>query len=330
MNPLQALLRFGGIPSHLGGWLLLLWLPFFAGAAEYPPAGVEMRLQRVSEHVYYVQGAAGIATENEGFISNAAVVVTSQGLVIVDTLGSPSLAVRFLALAREVTDQPVRVVVLTHYHADHIYGLQVFQDLGAEILAPAGFEAYLDSPASAERLAERRQSLAPWVNDQTRLVRPGRVIGEDTVLELGEIRLRLGYLGAAHSDGDLSVLVEPDQVLISGDILFEGRIPFTGGADTRRWIQVLEGLQREGLRGLIPGHGPAATDPETAIGATLGYLRYTRERMAAAVAEMIPFDEAYGSTDWSAFARLPAFEATHRRNAYGIYLALEQESLQGQ
>jgi glyoxylase-like metal-dependent hydrolase (beta-lactamase superfamily II) len=310
--------------------LLLLLSSLTAYAADYPASTVDMQLQRVSERVYYVQGAAGIATDNEGFISNAAAIITSEGVVLVDALGSPSLAERFLALVREVTDKPLRSVIVTHYHADHIYGLQVFKDLGAEIIAPAGFQDYLDSPASTDRLAERRISLFPWVNDETRLVRPDRVIVEDTVLELGDTTLKIGYLGAAHSDGDLTVLVEPDRVLISGDIIFEGRVPFTGSADTRHWLAVLEGLERQGLEGLIPGHGPAATDPEAALSATLRYLRATRKAMADAVEEMVPFAEAYEAADWSEFEHLPAFDATHRRNAYGIYLSLEQESLAGE
>jgi len=309
--------------------LLLLWIPFTAGVAAYPPATVDMKLTRVSERVYYVQGAAGVATDNQGFISNAAAIVTSEGLVVVDALGSPSLAERLLELLREVTDKPVVRVILTHYHADHIYGLQVFEDLGAEIIAPGGFQDYLDAPTAAERLAERRVSLSPWVNESTRLVRPGRVIAEDSVLAMGDTTLKIGYLGAAHSDGDLTVLVEPDRVLISGDIIFEGRVPFTGNADTRHWLTVLEGLEQEGLAGLIPGHGPAATDPAEAVRATVRYLRYTREKMGEAVDEMTPFAEAYEATDWSEFSQLPAFEATHRRNAYGIYLSMEQESLQG-
>ena len=306
---------------------LLLSLPLLAVAATYPPATVDMKLQKVSEHVYYVQGAAGVATDNQGFISNASAIVTSEGVVVVDALGSPSLAERFLALLREVTDKPVVMAIVTHYHADHIYGLQVFKDLGAEVIAPGGFQDYLDAPIAAERLAERRISLYPWVNDDTRLVRPDRVIVEDTVLTLGDTTLRIGYLGPAHSDGDLTVLVEPDRVLISGDIIFEGRVPFTGGADTRHWLSVLESLEQDGLKGLIPGHGPAASDPQEALRATVDYLRYTREKMAAAVDEMISFADAYEATDWSAFSDLPAFEATHRRNAYGIYLSLEQESL---
>jgi len=201
--------------------------------------------------------------------------------------------------------------------------------LGAEIIAPGGFHDYLDAPAATDRLEERRISLYPWVNENTRLVRPDRVITEDTVLPLGDVTLKIGYLGAAHSDGDLTVLVEPDRVLISGDIIFEGRVPFTGSADTRHWLTVLEGLEQEGLNGLIPGHGPAASDPQEAVRATLGYLRYTREKMGEAVEEMIPFADAYEGTDWTEFSHLPAFDATHRRNAYGIYLSLEQESLTG-
>jgi glyoxylase-like metal-dependent hydrolase (beta-lactamase superfamily II) len=309
---------------------LLLLLPCAASASQYPPATVDMALEQVSEHVYYVRGASGVATENEGFISNAAAVITGEGVVIVDALGSPSLAERFLGLVREVSDEPVVKVILTHYHADHIYGLQVFKDLGAEIIAPGGSNHYLDASAATDRLEERRISLYPWVNEDTRLVPPDRMITEDTALTIGGVTLSLGYLGAAHSDGDLTVLVDPDRVLISGDIIFEGRIPFTGSADTRHWLTVLEGLERGGLSGLIPGHGPAASDPPEAVSATLHYLRYTREKMGGAVEEMVPFAEAYEEADWSEFSHVPAFDATHRRNAYGIYLSLEQEALQGE
>ena len=308
--------------------ILLYLLAATAGAATYPPVTVDMALQRVSEHVYYVQGAAGTATENQGFISNAAAIVTDKGLVIVDTLGSPPLAQRFLDLLGQVTDKPVLTVITTHYHADHIYGLQVFQDLGARVLAPAGFRDYLDAPTAEERLAERRVSLYPWVNENTRLVRPDEVVTQDRTLDLGDVQLELTYLGAAHSDGDLSVLVMPDRVLISGDIIFEGRVPFTGNANTRNWIEVLEQINKGGLAGLVPGHGPAARDPDAALALTLHYLKYTRAQMGAAVEEMVPFAEAYEKADWSEFQDLPAFDATHRRNAFGIYLSLEQEQFE--
>ena len=308
--------------------LAIATLACSVSAKTYPPVTVDMELSQVSPHVYYAQGKAGIATDNEGFISNAAAVVSEQGIVIVDALGSPSLAQRFVEKLREISEQPILMVIVTHYHADHVYGLQVYKAMGAKIIAPAGFRDYLESPASQDRLEERRVSLYPWVDDDTRLIWPDEVVTTDETLRVGELTLQITYLGAAHSDGDLSLLVQPDRVLISGDIIFEGRVPFTGGADTRHWLEVLERLDKTGVKALIPGHGPAASDPAGAVRMTLDYLRYTREQMAAAVEEMTPFDEAYANADWSAFSSLPAFDATHRRNAYGIYLSLEQEMME--
>jgi glyoxylase-like metal-dependent hydrolase (beta-lactamase superfamily II) len=269
-----------------------------------------------------------MATENQGFISNATAVVTDEGVVIVDTLSSPSLAEKFLGLLSEVTDKPVAKVILTHYHADHIYGLQVFEQLGAEIIAPAGFDAYLFSPHAEARLEERRESLSPWVNEATRLVEPDRVVSADERFRFGGVDFSITYLGPAHSDGDLAVLVEDDRVLISGDIIFEGRVPFTGSADTGHWLEVLKRLDTVDLAALIPGHGPAATDPNGAIALTLRYLSHVREVMSQAVEEMVPFDEAFEAADWSEFEQLPAYEATHRRNAYGVYLSLEAEQFE--
>lgn len=303
--------------------LLMLFVSIQMHAADYAPSTVDMKLKRVSEHVYYVQGAAGTATDNQGFISNAAAVVTDEGVVIVDALGSPSLSSRFLSLLREVTQQPIAQVVVTHYHADHIYGLQLFKALGAKVIAPAGYQEYLDSPIAQERLQERRFSLAPWVNDKTYLVLPDRIIDKDEDFTLGGIDFTIHLHGAAHSDGDLSLLVKNDAVLISGDIIFEGRVPYTGGADTGHWLKVLKNLETIDLKALIPGHGPVAKDPNGAINLTLRYLTHVRDVMSSAVEEMVSFDEAFTNADWSEFEKLPAFRAAHRRNAYGVYLSLE-------
>jgi len=308
--------------------LLGLLAPLPLSATEYPPVDVDMTLNRVSEHVWMVQGQAGMASDNSGFISNASAIVTDDGVVIVDTLGSPSLAALFLSKLRTVTNQPITTVILTHYHADHIYGLQVFKELGATVIAPAGAYDYLDSPAALDRLDERRLSLDPWVNDDTRLVRPDEVVDGTRTLRIGDITLKLSYLGAAHSDGDLSVLVEPDQVLLSGDIIFEGRLPWVGDADTAHWLAVLQQLQQSGPTALVPGHGPVASDPAASVGLTVRYLGILRGRMGAAVDDMTPFAEAYEATDWSEFEALPAFPDSNRRNAYGVYLGMEKESLQ--
>lgn len=293
----------------------------------FPPTAVEMELIRVSEHCYYVKGAAGVASANEGFASNAGVVITDEGVVVFDALGTPSLAVKLLHEIREITDRPIRQVVVSHFHADHVYGLQVFQDLGAEIVAAAGSELYIDSGAADQRLQERRVSLAPWINEQTRVVRPDVYVENAQRFSLGGVEFELTALGAAHSDADLAMYVETDRVLYSGDIIFEGRVPFVGSANSRHWLGTLERLETTHLAALVPGHGPAADDPNEAIGLTRLYLAYLRETMGSAVENFEPFDEAYANADWSEFAGLPAFDAANRRNAYQVYLAIEAESL---
>ncbi len=303
-------------------------LSVLAGEEPYAPSHVDMKLQKVSEHVYFVQGKAGIATDNEGFISNAGVVITDAGIVVFDSLGTPSLAYKLLGLIRNISDRPIVRVITSHYHADHIYGLQVFEEEGAEVWAPAGAESYLRSVGAAERLEERRLSLNPWVNDSTRLVEPDRYIDRQETFELGGVKFTLVPVGAAHSDGDLTLFIEPDDVLFSGDIIFEGRIPFMGDANSKHWLEVLEHMETRELTALVPGHGAAARDPNRAISDMRRYLAYLREAMGAAVEEMIQFDEVYDTIDWSQFEHLPAFHEANRRNALQVYLSMEAESFE--
>jgi glyoxylase-like metal-dependent hydrolase (beta-lactamase superfamily II) len=203
----------------------------------------------------------------------------------------------------------------------------VFEDLDAEILAPAGAATYLESENARERLAERQFSLDPWVNEQTRLVVPSRSLDEGMQFRLGDVDFTVTVVGKAHSDGDLTLYVAPDRVLFSGDVIFEGRVPFLGDSNTRNWVSVLERMEREQLTALVPGHGSVADDPNAAISLTRRYLAYLRQQMGAAVSEFIPFSEAYAETDWSEFADLPAFAETNRRNAYQVYLSMEAELL---
>lgn len=307
---------------------LLLLAPYATGAADDGPPPVEMQPIQVSEHVWYVLGAPGIATANAGFISNAAFVLTSDGVVVFDTLGTPALARLLVERIRTLSDAPITRVYVSHYHADHMYGAQVFEDLGAEIIAPEGALRYLEGDNAAERLEERRVSLHPWVDEDTRIVEPHRLLSGEERFELGGVEFRAVNLGSAHSEGDLILFVETDRVLLSGDIIFEGRIPFLGSANTREWLEILDQLAELEVEAIVPGHGRPARDPASLVSLTREYLAYVRERMGEAVENWQPFDEAYEETDWSEFMELPAFLEANRGNAYGVYLSLERESLE--
>ena len=296
--------------------------------SKYAPTSVDMEVKKVSEHVYYVEGIPGIATDNEGFISNAGFIVTNDGVVIFDSLGTPSLANKLVQEIKAITKQPIKKVVVSHFHADHIYGLQVFEELGAEIIAPYGAQKYIRSEAAASRLEERQFSLEPWVNEDTHLVLPDTTVEKSTAFTLGGITFTINFMGKAHSDGDLTMLVEPDKVLFSGDIIFEGRIPFVGSADSKKWLDTLTKLETGGLSVLVPGHGPASTKPKETISLTRRYLAHLRKVMGAGIDDFTPFDEVYGEADWSEFKDLPAFAEGNRINAYQVYLSMEAELLE--
>ena len=308
--------------------ITLIFSQVLVAGEKYAPTSVAMEVKKVSEHVYYVEGVPGIATDNEGFISNAGFIVTKDGVVVFDSLGTPSLANKLVQKIKTVTDQPIKKVIISHFHADHIYGLQVFEELGAEIIAPYGAQKYIQSEAAASRLEERQFSLEPWVNEDTRLVLPDTTVEKSYAFQQGGLSFTINYMGKAHSDGDLTLLVEPDKVLFSGDIIFEGRIPFVGNADSKKWLETLTRLETEGLNALVPGHGPASDNPKETISLTRRYLAYLRKVLGEGIEDLTPFDEVYAEADWSEFEDLPAFEAGNRINAYQVYLSMEAELLE--
>lgn len=306
--------------------LIIMGLSLELQAQTYPAVDVELKAVKVSKHTYFVQGKAGIATDNAGFISNAGFVVTNKGVVVIDSLGTPSLATKMLAEIRKVTQQPIKYVIITHYHADHIYGLQVYKDLGAKIIAPQGAKVYLASSVSDSLLASRRIDLAPWVDDTTYIVKPDQYINKNISIKLGEIEFALTSLGNAHSEGDIAVSVKPDNVLFSGDLIFEGRIPFVGNANIFNWLDALDKMRSVNVSAVLPGHGPLAKDPNALINLTYNYLSLLKNKMQQATQNWTPFAEAYTTIDWGDYMFLPAFDAANRKNAYNVFLFMEQNT----
>jgi glyoxylase-like metal-dependent hydrolase (beta-lactamase superfamily II) len=304
--------------------LLLTLLAFSVQAEEYEDVGVEVKAQKLSGDAYYVPGMSGAATEYEGFISNAGFVVTNEGVVVFDALGTPSLANAMLGEIRKITDQPIKIVVMSHYHADHLYGLQVFKDEGAQVWAPKGTWDYLDSETAETLLDSRRTALFPWVTDDTYLVKPDRIIEQDTKFSLGNHEFMINYFGKVHSDGDMSLLSVNDQTLYSGDIIFEGRLPFVGDANIIDWVKTLERMQHTQVDYFVPGHGSASDQPLQTMDLTYRYLNFLLKKFSAVVEEMNPFGETYDAIDWSEFENETAFEEANRRNAYAVYLFLER------
>ena len=236
--------------------------------------------------VYYVVGQPGIpGKDNEGHTSNAGFVVTSQGVVVFDALGTPSLGWDLLQQIRKISDQPIRYIVVSHYHADHIYGLQAFKDHspGVVIIAQERAGEYRENEQTADeranqRLDQRREALFPWVDRNTRVVPPDITFRQRAVLNLGGKRFVLIYAGPGHSASDIMMMVEPDGVLFAGDIVQNSRIPFMNSddVDTANWLRALADVETLDPKFIIPGHGRPSTAAKQAIAFTRDYIEYVR------------------------------------------------------
>lgn len=287
---------------------------------------IQVKAIQVAPNTYFVQGVPEMGSkQNQNFISNAGFVVTPKGVVVIDALGSPVLAQKLIQEIRSVTKQKIVAVVLTHYHADHVYGLQEFKRLGATIYAQRDGLNYLASETAKQRLIASRIDFAPWVNKNTRLVPADVWIDQNKTITVGGVEFILNRVGPAHAHEDLIVYVPSEKVLFAGDLVFRGRIPFVGNADSRGWVNALNEIQKLNPAIVVPGHGPYSTNAVEDVVFTRNYLAYLREVMGPAARDLDPFEEAYAKANWSEYDGMPLFRAANRMNAYNVYLSIQAE-----
>jgi glyoxylase-like metal-dependent hydrolase (beta-lactamase superfamily II) len=117
------------------------------------------------------------------------------------------------------------------------------------------------------------------------------------------VNLCCSHAGPAHTPEDLVVVLPQQGVLIAGDLVFRGRVPFVGQADSGRWIEALNRLLAYDVRTIVPGHGPASTSAVADLKLTRDYLQHLRQTMGEAARNLEPFEEAYAKADWSRFTR---------------------------
>ena len=287
-------------------------------------SAINLEPQKVSPSVWYVQGESALGSQaNKNFISNASFIVGKTGVVVVDALGSPPLAKGLILAIAKITPLKVTHVIVTHYHADHIYGLQEFKKIGAKIIAHSAAKEYLHSDTAKHRLTASRAELFPWIDENTALIEADTWIDKDVALNLSGVDLLIKNAGPAHTPEDLIVFFDGEKILFAGDLVFRGRIPFIGPtADTAPWIASLKTMQDLNASVVVPGHGAAFKSAKEDIAQLLDYLNYLRTTMGKAVDDLDLFDEAYAATDWSRFEKLPLFRFANRMNAYNTYLQL--------
>ncbi len=220
---------------------------------------------------------AAIAVSGSGAGSNAGFVIGDDGVAVIDTFQASAAAESLLAAIRERTALPIRFVVDTHYHLDHVAGNGVFREAGAAIVAQRNVRAW-----------ERTENLKWWAPDVPpdkrawveSLVLPELVYDDGIDLYLGSRHLEVRVL-PGHTGGDSIVVVPDADVVFSGDLFWNATLPNTTDADTAAWVRTDETLLAEHPKAtFVPGHGEVGKAEDVA--AFRGYLEALRAGVAEA------------------------------------------------
>ena len=183
---------------------------------------------------------------NQGYISNAGFELTAEGIVVIDALGTPAPGPRaLLAAIRSISAAPIRRVIVTHYHSDHFYGGfrhsrgRRRRNLGAPARATISRRQW-----RRRRLSQRRGVLATWLDQDTPLLPLGSLAGRQQLpFVLTADCTSIGFTPDRRTRRRYGrVLVREDQALFTGDLVFSGRVPFVGDADSRRWLAAMDEL----------------------------------------------------------------------------------------
>lgn len=248
-----------------------------------------MKLTKVAPRVYAnTEGLTG---------GNVGIILLNQQVVAVDAQ-YPVSGKDFRRSIHDVTDKKVSHLFLTHYHGDHVFGSQAFEDcdIVAHKLVKERMERGLKTewaPGNLERLVEEMCHERPeraWLYDGIRIVLPTTVFEERYVLTDGG-RIEMIHTGG-HTAGSSIVYVPEDRALFAGDLLFAKTFPWAGdpSTDPDTWIDAFNMMLRLDVEVIIPGHGPLCDKSEVEL--QLAFFEAVREKMHRLIAAGASAEEA--------------------------------------
>lgn len=279
---------------------------------------------QVAPDVYAFIGDTGGRTyENYGMNANTGFIVTSEGVVVVDS-GAGYLAAQAMHRAiQQVTRQPVKYVVNTGGQDHRWLGNGYFREQGAEIIAARLARADMEQ-RSGMQVEALRADLKERM-DGTQPAYPERLFESREILRLGGTEIQLMFFSGGHTPGDSVVWLPKQKVLFSGDLVYVDRLlgvlPFS---NSRNWLASFAEMEKLKPGKIVPGHGKVC-DLDLARRDTRNYLRLLRGHMQKAFDGGADLQAAIDSLDQKDFARLRNYEALNGGNASRVYLEIEAE-----
>jgi quinoprotein relay system zinc metallohydrolase 2 len=301
---------------------LTLCIARFPACAQQPPEPLAVTEQAAG--VFTHIGAIALMTrENEGSIANVGFVIGNDSVAVIDTGGSAREGRKLLAAIRARTGKPIRYVISTHGHPDHIFGHAAFEDVGAVFVGHRNLPRALAMRGQFYLDAYRR-TMGDELMADVKIIPPTQLVADEVKLDLGGRRLAIRAWPTAHTDNDVTVLDEDSGTLFAGDLVVNKHVPVLDGS-ILGWLAVMDELGQIPAKHVLPGHGPPIDDWRAALADQRRYLERLANDVRGMISRGATLAVAARSAGLAEKDRWSLFEDYNGRNATAAFAELEWE-----
>ena len=309
---------------------LIRMVLLLAAAAAAPVAAAPLHVDEVAPGVYvHIGQHKDFEDGYDGDIANIGFVIGSDAVAVIDTGGSYAVGMALKEALRAITPLPIRYVINTHGHPDHVFGNAAFiHGDSTSTDAPPRLIGHAMLP---QMLAVRRDGYLRNLKkqlgagaDKSTLLAPDETVQDHLTLDLGHRKLELAAWPSAHTNNDLTVVDAATGTLWTGDLLFIERAPAIDG-DIRGWLAAIDALKKTPAVTTIPGHGPVTRDKNRALTRQRDYLATLLHDVRTSIRNGTDMTTTMATAAATERARWQLFDVVNRRNVNFIYPTLEWE-----